>query len=326
MKTKDKVIQILEENRDQYISGQRLAEELEISRSGIWKIIKGLKDEGYAIESKTNLGYKLLEKNDILSLAGIRSYLAQDDRELEIVVLETVDSTNNYAKQYALGKKGQMLIVANEQTAGRGRRGRSFSSPENGLYLSLVLRPEISLEEVYFSTIMTVVALHRVLSRLTEEEIGIKWVNDLYIGERKISGILTELVSDLESKKLEFLVAGIGLNLNVSLADYPEDLKNKVGILKLDKVNRNQLIAMIAQEVIEIFQDFDKEGILEEYKKSQLLFGKMVEFEQGGQMKIAKAVDISPEGELVVLADGKEIHLNSGEVSVRLGQSSGSVL
>ena len=326
MKTKDKVIQILEENRDQYISGQRLAEELEVSRSGIWKIIKGLKDEGYAIESKTNLGYKLLEKNDILSLAGIRSYLAQDDRELEIVVLETVDSTNNYAKQYALGKKGQMLIVANEQTAGRGRRGRSFSSPENGLYLSLVLRPEISLEEVYLSTIMTVVALHRVLSRLTEEEIGIKWVNDLYIGERKISGILTELVSDLESKKLEFLVAGIGLNLNVSLADYPEDLKSKVGILKLDKVNRNQLIAMIAQEVIEIFQDFDKEGILEEYKKSQLLFGKMVEFEQGGQMKIAKAVDISPEGELVVLADGKEIHLNSGEVSVRLGQSSGSVL
>lgn len=326
MKTKDKVIQILEENRDQYISGQRLAEELEVSRSGIWKIIKGLKDEGYAIESKTNLGYKLLEKNDILSLAGIRSYLAQDDRELEIVVLETVDSTNNYAKQYALGKKGQMLIVANEQTAGRGRRGRSFSSPENGLYLSLVLRPEISLEEVYLSTIMTVVALHRVLSRLTEEEIGIKWVNDLYIGERKISGILTELVSDLESKKLEFLVAGIGLNLNVSLADYPEDLKSKVGILKLDKVNRNQLIAMIAQEVIEIFQDFDKEGILEEYKKSQLLFGKMVEFEQGGQMKIAKAVDISPEGELVVLADGKKIHLNSGEVSVRLGQSSESVL
>lgn len=320
MTSKQKILEIMEQKRDDYISGQYIAKKLEVSRAAVWKNINLLKEDGYKIESKTNKGYRLVKDNDILSEVGIKNSLKDEYKNTKILVLDRVDSTNNYAKKYAVDTKENLIVLANEQTAGRGRRGRSFASPEKGIYMSMVLRPQIDLKEVYFSTILTVVAVHRALSKFTDERILVKWVNDLYIGKRKICGILTELVSNLETMDVEFLVLGIGINVNSDIKDYPDELSEKVGIFKSKGLNRNQLIAHIANEVFALFKNYDKALILEEYKSLQLLFGKMINFEQNGLSKTALAVDITENGELVVMEKGEKIILNSGDVSVKLGE------
>ncbi len=320
MTTRKKVLGILEKYRDTYISGQFIGEELKISRGAIWKNINQLRAQGYEIESKTNRGYRLLKGNDKLSDAGIRNYLKKEYSDTEIIVLDSVDSTNSFAKKYAVDREGWMIIVANKQTAGRGRRGRAFSSPENGVYMSMVLRPTIDLHEIYFSTILTVVAVHRVLSRLTDEKIMIKWVNDLFVGNRKICGILTELVSSVESMKVEFVVAGVGINVNSSLNAYPCELDKIVGILEISDLDRNKLIAEIANEAFAIFDNYDKAAIIDEYKSFQLLLGKEVKFENEGKLRTAIALDITENGELLVIDGDEKIILNAGEISVKLSE------
>lgn len=319
MSNKNKVLTLLEKNSAEYISGQQISEEINISRNAVWKIINNLKEQGYRIESKTNKGYKLLKDNDILSEEGIRKDLKEAYRDVKIMIFDSVDSTNNVAKKLAIDANDIFIITANEQTAGRGRRGRSFLSPsDNGIYLSVVLRPKISIEEVYFSTILTVTAVHRVLTRLSGQQIEIKWVNDLFLSGKKICGILTELVSDVESMGIDFIVAGIGINVNSDLVHYPDELRDIVGSVKLQDINRNKIIAEIVNELLPLFDHFDKDAIIEEYKASQMLMGQEVVYVQQDITKTGTVLDIDRDGGLVILQEGKSITLSSGEVSVKL--------
>lgn len=316
MENKNKVLSLLEQNKDHYVSGQRISEVVNISRNAVWKIINNLKKEGYMIESKTNAGYKLAQENDILSAEGIQNNLSSKYQGAKIYVYEQIDSTNNQAKKLAASEDGILIVTANEQTSGRGRRGRSFSSPSEGIYMSLVLKPDIKIDEIYFMTILTVVAVHRVLTRLTGQKIDIKWVNDLYLNGKKICGILTELVSDMETMEVSHVVAGIGINVNNGLESHPKDLKDKIGILEIGSTDRNRIIGEIASELIAITESYEKQAIIDEYKTFQMLFGKEVQYTQNEEVKTALVKDINLDGGLVVIENGVEKILNSGEVSV----------
>lgn len=318
MATKNKVLKFLEENRANYVSGQELANSLGLSRAAIWKSIAALKKEGYQIDASTKKGYKLESENDLLSDAGIRIHLAPDYQDCPITVLATTKSTNADAKKLGIdGAPHGSIVTADEQIQGRGRFGRSFASPKGkGIYLSVLLRPAMDLLEVSFSTILTVVAVSRALRKFSDQDIAIKWVNDLYIGRKKISGILTELVSDMESGKVDFVVCGIGININAEEEDFPEEIRDIAGSVQVN-TNRNRLIAEIVNELLDVFEHFDKQQIVEEYRRQQLLIGKEIEIVQSMKNKRATALDIDDEGHLIVECEGKTVALQSGEVSVR---------
>lgn len=319
MTTKNKVLKVLEENRASYISGQDLANSLNISRSAIWKAIVLLKKEGYIIESSTKKGYKLQSKNDLLSEEGIRIHLNKKYAQHPIVVLPSTNSTNSDAKKMGIdGAPHGTIVTADEQLTGRGRFGRSFVSPKGkGIYLSVILRPKMDILEVSFSTILTVIAVRRALKKFSKEKIQIKWVNDLYIGKKKISGILTELVSDMESGKVDFVVAGIGININAKEEDFPEEIREIAGSVNVGETNRNKIIAKISDELLTIFEDFDKAKIIDEYKKEQLLLGKQITFTKDEKNYRAIAKDIDEDGGLIVECEGETMILQSGEVSVK---------
>ena len=318
MSTKSKVLESLETNKPNFVSGEKLAQNLGLSRSAVWKAIKTLEREGYKIDSSTRKGYRLLDVNDLLSEEGIRLHL--NNKQGDIFVFNKTASTNLEAKKLGIeGYKNGTIVVADEQIQGRGRFGRTFISPKGkGIYLSLIVKPlNMNIEEVSFSTILTVVGVMRALKKFTDQKIKIKWVNDLYVGTKKISGILTELVSDIESGNVDFIVVGIGININAKESDFPRDLRKIATSINVGNFTRNEIIAEITNEVLNVFENFNKTDIIEEYKKNQLLIGKIISYEKDGLIKTGIAKDISSEGCLVVEVDKKIEKLNSGEVSVQ---------
>jgi BirA family biotin operon repressor/biotin-[acetyl-CoA-carboxylase] ligase len=323
MSTKQELLKTLEENRDTYISGEQLASQLKLSRSAIWKAIKSLKETGYQIESVTNRGYRLLNQSDLLSPEGIRPWLAEENQELELTVYQTIDSTNQEAKKLALeGAKAGTVVLAEEQTRGRGRMGRSFySPPQSGIYLSLLLRPDVAANEAVLLTTGASVGVCRAIKKVTGLDVQIKWVNDLYYGGRKIVGILTEAVTNFENGQFEFVIIGIGVNFKQPEAAFPEEIKEIAGTLfeeKPDALTRNCLAAEIINEVLKICQDLTNRDFLDEYKSHSLVLGKQIKVFRNNAWELAIALDISDEGGLMIRNQfGQTETLNSGEISIR---------
>jgi len=187
MAAKDKVLEILEKNRGSYVSGEILAGEAQVSRAAVWKAITALRGDGYDIQGVTNLGYALAEQTDRLTPAGIGACLPPSLRDqISVVSFETIDSTNNEAKRRLLAgeQDGEkiLLITADQQTAGRGRLGRSFySPPSTGIYMSLIFTASASLADAVGITGAAAVAVVRAIRRLTGKEAKIKWVNDVFL-------------------------------------------------------------------------------------------------------------------------------------------------
>ena len=183
MTIKQQVLKILLENKDKSVSGEILAKKLFCSRNAVWKAIKSLKDDGYKISAVTNKGYRLLEETDCFTAETVKKYLNFDN---EITLLEEVDSTNNFLKQKAEnGALDGLVAVAKSQTGGKGRLGRSFFSPNSGLYLSILLRPDFSAEKSLFITTAAAVAVLKAIEKFTNKKAGIKWVNDVFIENKK---------------------------------------------------------------------------------------------------------------------------------------------
>ncbi|MEG1870124.1 MAG: biotin--[acetyl-CoA-carboxylase] ligase, partial [Oscillospiraceae bacterium] len=214
MSVKSSVLQMLEANRGNSVSGQQLANELGVSRSAVWKAIKALETDGYAIEAVTNKGYLLASSNDLISAEGINNYLAAQYKKLPITALKTVSSTNTHARMMAAnGAKHGTIVVSEEQTNGKGRMGRTFFSPEgSGIYMSIILRPNTHTTNAVFITTAAAVAVCRAIAKLTVAKPTIKWVNDIILRDKKICGILTEAVTDFENGMVESVVVGIGIN------------------------------------------------------------------------------------------------------------------
>lgn len=321
MKTKDIVLRELEKNRANYISGQELAEKLNISRTAIWKAINTLKESGFQIESQTKLGYKLLEKDDKLSEEGIRKGLREELKDIDIIVYDEIDSTNTEAKRrlYSSDVKDFTVIVSDMQKGGRGRTGKSFASPKgSGVYFSIILHPKDFYDFSYFdlTTVKAAVAVVEGIKEATGKVAQIKWVNDLFINGRKICGILSELDADFESRSVKSVIVGIGINVNEPKDDSFKDLKDIAGYIGTDVI-RNEILSSILNAFYENnYEKKDKE-IIEYYKTHSLVIGKDLTFELNGKKYTAKGVDINDKGNLIVDTGEKRITLSSGEVSIK---------
>ncbi len=335
MVVKDKVLLLLESHRGDFLSGQEIADQLSVTRAGVWKAVKALQRDGYGIEAVNNKGYTLKEAPDVLSAAFIEQKLREEGVNLAVWVEKMVDSTNNVLKQYvAEGERRDMVLLAEEQSAGRGRRGRSFFSPEGtGIYLSLLLHPDATPQEGTMLTTLTAAAAAGAIEKIAEEPVQIKWVNDIWMRGRKISGILTEGSASLEEGKLEYVIVGIGINLYEPAGGFPKELENVAGAVFTNDITRENLRNRLAVEFLanfmKYYKSFPAKDYLEEYRKRSFVIGRKVRIlapegapirgERGGEREIALVLGIDDDCHLQVqYEDGTRENLSSGEISIKI--------
>lgn len=323
MSTKEKVLAGLEEDRGNFISGEKLANLLNLSRTSIWKAITLLKEEGHLIESFPQKGYRLKLESDCLSTTGLRLFLNESIKDYDLKLLTTVDSTNQEAKRMLLedGLR-KVIILSEEQTKGRGRRGRDFFSPAmTGIYMSIVLKPDQTPKEALGITIAAAVGISRAIKKLTGIDVQIKWVNDIYLNNKKIAGILTEAGTNFETGMLDYLILGMGINVSVPEKKFPKELSETAGCLFSEKpknLSRNQLAAEIINQVMTIFKDLKDQAIIEEYRKRSMVIGETIEILRPNKNAIAKVIGIDQAGGLMVeykKGDCETLHF--GEISIK---------
>jgi BirA family biotin operon repressor/biotin-[acetyl-CoA-carboxylase] ligase len=357
MSTRENVLKALEENKGSAVSGEDLANRLNISRAAVWKAIQELRKEGYRVDAITNKGYSLARDSDVLSAEGILPYLTRDSMAGLVHVFKSVESTNLAAKKMALdGAAAGTVVIAQEQTKGRGRMGRSFfSPPAGGIYMSFILRPGLGNAASVLITTAASVAVCKAIEAVTGISCGIKWVNDIYKGKKKVCGILTEAATDFESGRIDYIVLGIGINYNTPQAAFPAELAGVAGSLfegapenvgntalrerneqgcagnfaegRRGGATRNQLIAEIISQVLDIGDKLETREFIREYKARSIVLGKEILIipiagpnrDRNVTEGIpAVAVDIDEDGGLVVRhPDGALETLKSGEISIR---------
>ncbi len=321
--TKSKILTLLEASKGQALSGAAIAKELRISRSAVWKSIEELRKEDYDIQAVTNKGYSLSPESDVLSKEGLLLLTKHPAITYDnIHVFKCIGSTNQEAKKMAVAGAGHgTVVLAEEQTQGRGRRGRSFFSPKGtGIYMSVILRPQGTAEEAVLTTAAAAVAVCRAITRVLGLSPEIKWVNDIFVDHRKVCGILTEAVSDFQTGTIESLILGIGLNVTTDPERFPDSIQNTAGALLPGgkHISRNLLAAAILDELLERMDRKDSAGLIEEYRALSFLPGEQITVYRGDETYEAKALDIDSKGGLIVeKPNGSKETLRSGEVSVR---------
>lgn len=312
MGTKEDVLKILINNADSFISGEALAKQLSLSRAAVWKAIKGLQKQGYTIDAVTNRGYRLNEQNDIITEKSLKKFL---DFDADVLYYPVIDSTNNEAKRLANDGSGKpMLLVAEEQTNGRGRQGKSFYSPPlTGIYMTLVTHPMSRLANAVTATTAASVAVCRAVEELTQFKPKIKWVNDVYLDGKKICGILTEAITDFETQNVSSVIIGIGMNIKT--IDFPSEVENAASLNV--NISRVKLIACIANHLNRILC-CDYSEFITYYRSHSMIIGEQIHFIKNAKVTPATAMDIDDTGGLVVrLENGEITTLRSGEISIR---------
>lgn len=319
---KEQVLDSLWQAQDEYISGAELAQRLGVSRTAVWKAMGQLRAQGYLIESVTNKGYRLSSRSDVLSAAGVEKYLK--DQSLRIQVVDMVDSTNSAMKRMAAeGAPQGSVLIANEQSAGRGRMGRSFYSPPGtGIYMSLLLRPRTDAQRATLVTASAAVAVAEAIEHLAGEPAQIKWVNDVLFHGRKVCGILTEAAMDFESGMIDHVVLGIGVNTAVPAEGFPEELRGVAGAA-FGAARVPELRCRLAAEILDRFMDYyaclGSRVCYEAYKSRSVVLGKDVQLLSPGREAIpARVLDIDRDFALVVkTGEGQIQRVNAGEISLR---------
>lgn len=325
MTTKEALLAQLLNNRDSFLSGAALAAQLGVSRNAVHKAANDLRAGGVEMDDAAGKGYRLADGADVLCAAVIKDKLGSAAQNFTVEVHASIDSTNLRAKQLALaGERGPLVIVSAAQTAGRGRRGRQFFSPKNGLYLTMLVHPNaLASADGGLATTAAAVAVCGALAKLAKLEAGIKWVNDVFIENRKICGILTEAGSDMETGEIDWMAVGIGLNLTPPEGGFPEEISHIAGSIFPDgvlKVSSNELAAEIISRFAEMLPTLSQKEFLPEYRSRSILPGKKITVLPTGRDPYpATAIGIDDECRLVVkLADGSEQILMTGEVSIRI--------
>lgn len=256
-----------------------------------------------------------------LTLPEIRRWLAPGEIGSEIEIHQEIDSTNNRAKELAVqGAAHGTAVLALRQSAGRGRFGRNFYSPDDsGIYISFILRPEISADRAVMLTAMAAVAVARAMEKVADVSASVKWVNDVYLNAKKACGILCEAGLDFENGKMQYVVAGIGVN--VGPMDFPEELGNIATSISNEcaqRISRSRFCAELINELNALYPQLESGAFMAEYRCRSNVIGKDVFVLRGDERYPAHVVDIDDEGSLVVrTSDGQRQTLHSGEISLR---------
>lgn len=319
---KEKILALLRKTEG-FVSGQLLCDTFNVSRTAVWKAINQLKNEGYIIEAVNNKGYRLAEIPDVMYEQEIKSILHTKWFGSEILYFDSIDSTNNEIKRRG-EKEGRhgMLVIAEEQTSGRGRRGHSWNSPKgSGIWMSFMLMPDIEPEKASMLTLVVAMAISKAITEVTGLESKIKWPNDIVVNSHKVCGVLTELSAEMT--RINYVVIGIGINANTS--EFPDEIKNVASSLALEcghKVNRAAIIEAIGRYFEEYYDRFmecqNLTGLIDEYNELLVNAGRQVKVITSEGENIYTAIGIDSTGELVVMDDnGVKTTIRSGEVSVR---------
>lgn len=325
--SRERILTLLREQSCEFLSGEQLSEWLGLSRTAIWKAINSLRQEGYGIEARAGMGYCLLSTPDVLTEAEIRAHMQSSETNgRTLICLDEVDSTNTYLRQMALeGAADGTAVVADSQTAGRGRMGRSFQSPKGkGIYLSVLYRPDLPPERMMSVTALAGLAVCDAVERLCGVRPGLKWPNDPVLGNRKLCGVLTEMALEGETGRVRHLVVGIGVNVLHTQEDFQDEVAEIATSLSMElgrPVSRSALTAALLEELDRVYaalKSGDLAAYLAAYRRDCVNLGKTVQLIGTEGRETVVAVDVDEAFGLVVrTADGQERVVRSGEVSVR---------
>lgn len=321
--TKDSVLTILR-NESSYISGEKISNLLGVSRAAVNTAVKALRSEGYEILSSTNKGYYLNSVPNCLTAAELAPYLSAH-RMQSVLCADSVDSTNNRLRDMALaGAPEGQTVIADEQYRGRGRRGRKFISlKDKGIYLSMLFRPDSLPSDTAEITAWTAVAVNNAVQTVCGIRAGIKWVNDLVINRKKICGILTEMSVESESGYVQYVIIGIGLNVNESKNDFPEEIGDIATSLLIEtgaEYSRAQLASEIIKELDSMRNAWPKEKqrFLNSYINDNIIIGREITVADSAGERQGTALSICDDFSLNVrFKDGSCENISSGEVTVR---------
>lgn len=318
---KSKILSVLRSSEG-YVSGEALSEALGVTRSAVWKHINSLKDQGYEIESVRNRGYRLVSEPDLLDGEAILPDASQNLVIKRIITMKETDSTNEEAKRLVhSGDEGGVVIAAERQTAGKGRFCRRWESPQSdGLFFSILLKPELPPTDVASITLATGYAVCLAVRDITGIDARIKWPNDVIVGNKKLCGILTEMSA--QSDRIDHLIIGIGINVNNR--SFPEVIADRATSLYLElgkRTDRNiffsKVLYYLDRAIGSFLVSLSIEDI-EHFKDVCATMGRAVTVQRGNKTITGTAYDISSEGELIIRTEnGKDVSVNSGEVTVQ---------
>ena len=320
---KERILELLNRAAGDYLSGQAISEALGVSRAAVWKAVQALENEGIAIEAVTRRGYRLAEKTDRLSPGNLLPYLMQNHRE-SLLCFPTISSTNDYATTLAVPDKSQnYYLAAEEQSGGRGRRGRSFYSPAGqGLYLTGLYFPDVPPGRASRFTAYGAVAVCRAIRDVCGLEADIKWPNDILWQGKKLCGILTEMALEGESGAIQYMICGIGINLGQSPEDFPEEFRELAASLRMATglmPRRNLLCAALINAMDGAYEAFlqNDPAWLADYRSHCATLDREVVLLSGQQKTPAFAEGISEDfGLMVRYEDGRRETVYAGEISL----------
>ena len=309
-------------NTDDFISGQEISEKLGVSRQAVWKSINALKEKGYEIQSVTNRGYRLVSSPNYLNESSLKTLLHNKIIGKNLIVLDSVNSTNDYLKKLGYeGCENGTVVAAREQTRGKGRLGRTWQSKkDDGIAFSVLLRPNVAPSEVSAITPLAGLAVCKAIREYTKLDCVIKWPNDIIVGRKKLVGILTEMSAEFDA--VEYVITGIGIN--VDHTSFPEEIAFKATSLLLETgrhIDKNEFLACVLEHLENEFVKNNLEltpTALSEYTDLCATVGRSVTFQRGTRRISGMAVGVSEHGELkVMMSDGTICLVNSGEVTVQ---------
>lgn len=318
---REKVIKAILDSGENFISGEQLSKELGISRTAVWKHINALREEGYNIESANKKGYRLAEKpDDILSSENITHNLTTECIGKKVIHLDTVGSTNDYAKEIANKVNGGTLVISEEQTKGKGRLGRSWKSvPGEGIWMSLIIKPKIEPYKAPFLTLVAGASIVVALRKLGVDA-SIKWPNDIIVNNKKICGILTELSAEME--RVNYVVVGPGIN--VKTLEFPDEIKDKATSLYKEgyKIPRVDIVRQFCIEFEKLYKayilDGDRKSTIDICRKYSPIINKEIYIIKNNKKELVKCIDINEDGNLIIKEQNGQVkEIMSGEISIR---------
>lgn len=321
---RNEILEYFRKANGNYVSGEQISRDLNVSRTAIWKHINILKSRGYIFESSTRKGYRLIYAPNLLTPLEIASVLHTETLGKKVVYFESTPSTNEEAKKIAReGAEEGTIVVAEEQTTGRGRLTRHFYSPfAKGIWFSVIFRPTFFPMEASKSTLLAAVGVCRGIRRLGLADAGIKWPNDILYHGKKLVGMLCEMSASME--KIDYIIMGIGINTGMKEKEkeFPEDFRGHATSFLNEGVNvsRRDLLAAVLAELEAEYKLAQTEGfgrVLDDWRKLSVTLGEEVRVIFGNDNYTGKAVDIDDDGCLLV-DTGREVRrVMAGDVSIR---------